>query len=79
MEHGTSAGVRLRALGKGLVPVFEEHEARLERGYSLEEWSAMAEMEKALVIAARRTHIAIQNLQTEAEIKKAEQEAKRKR
>lgn len=78
LEHGISAGVRLRSYGNGMVPLYEEHEARLERGIRLSEWSDMAEMEKALIVAARRTRIAIQNLQEEAQIKHSEKQMRRK-
>ena len=62
-----------------MVPLFEEHQARLERGIGLEAWSEMAEMEKALIVASRRIKMAIHNLQEEAQIKKSERDAKRKR
>lgn len=79
LEHGVSAGVRLRSYSTGLVPLYEEHETRLERGIGLEAWSEMEEMEKALIIAARRVRIAIHNLQEEAQIKQSEKQMKRKR
>lgn len=78
LEHGISAGVRLRAHSNGMVPLYEEHAARLERGIRLEEWGEMPEMEKALIVAARRIRIAIQNLQEEAQIKHSERMAKKK-
>lgn len=78
LDHGVSAGVSLRLLGKGLVPIFEEHEARIRAGISLEKWGEMSETEKALIIAVRRADRAMKNLQTEAEIRKMEREAKRK-
>ena len=68
----------MRALGNGMVPIYEEHTARLERGLSIETWSGMSEMEKAMLIAQRRISIQVQNLQTEAEIRKSKQDAKRK-
>ena len=60
-----------------MVPVQEEHEARLERNIGLDDWGRMVMMEKALIIANRRIRIAIQNLNNEAEIKKMERESKR--
>lgn len=77
LEHGVSAGILWGGIA-GLVPVQEEHEARLERNIGLEEWGRMDTMEKALIIAARRNRIAIANIQTEAEIRKAERDAKRR-
>ena len=77
LEHGINAGIGIRSLAAGLVPLYEEHETRLERGYSVETWMNMDEREKALVLAARRIRIAIGNLQEEAQIKQAEKNAKR--
>lgn len=78
LEHGVSAGVRLKAYGEGMVPLYEEHEARLERGISLEAWYAMEEMEKALIVASRRIRFMLHNLQEEAQIRQANRKTKRK-
>lgn len=78
LDHGVNVGVRLRTFfGEGMVPIFEEQSARLEAGIRVEEWSRMDRMEKALIVAHRRIRIAMQNLQAEAEIKKAESESKK--
>jgi len=69
----------LGALAGGMVPIFEEHEARLERGISLTDWYALDVDERALVIAARRVRIQVQNLQSEAEIRKSNREAQKAR
>lgn len=71
-----SAGIRLRSLGIGMVPVYEEQEARLERNISMRQWEEMTVDEKALIVAMRRIRIAMQNLQTEAEIRDAERNKK---
>lgn len=71
LEHGISSGVFLTSLANGLVPVYEEHLARLERGIDLDTWAEMKVDEKALVIAVRRVTLAMNNLQAEAEIRKA--------
>lgn len=76
-EHGVSAGIRLRSFGSGLVPLYEEHESRLERGIELEAWGEMEEMEKALIVAARRIRIAIKNLQEEAQIEESERKMRK--
>lgn len=76
LEHGVSPGVWLGSLADGLVSVYEEHSARLERGLSLETWEKMGVDEKALLIAVRRTNNAISNLQAEAEIAKTKKETK---
>lgn len=65
-------------IGIDMVPVQEEHEARLERGINLVDWGRMEMMEKALIIAARRNRNAINNIYTEAEIRDAERKAKRR-
>lgn len=67
-----SAGIRLRSLGIGMIPLYEEHEARLERNIDLGQWERMEVDEKAFIVAMRRVRIAISNLQTEAEIRNAE-------
>lgn len=77
LENGISAGIRLNVLTKGLIPIHEEHEARLERNINLETWSHMHVMEKALIVANRRIRIASKNLQAEAEIAKMKQDAKK--
>lgn len=78
LEHGISAGITLRSAAAGLVPIYEEHAARLESGISVADWMEMDETEKALVVAARRIQIATKNLQAEAEIQHSEREIKRK-
>jgi len=67
LGESISAGIKLGAIGEGMVPIFEEHSARLERGYSLEQWYALAPMERAIVIAVRRIDVATKNHQQEAE------------
>lgn len=79
LDNAVSAGISLRTLGPDTVPPHEEHEARLERGIRLAEWAAMDMFEKALIIANRRTRIAIENLQADAEIKRAKQAARGQR
>jgi hypothetical protein len=79
LEHGVSAGIHLRVLAEGLIPLYEEHEARLERGIRLKEWEEMDYIEKALIVAQRRIRNAAQNLQSEAEIKAMERKTRRKR
>lgn len=70
--------MRWGALDSDMVPVFEEHLARLDKGYKLDEWYKTDAMERAMVIAVRRVDIATRNHQTEAEIKKATNKAGRK-
>lgn len=69
LDNGVSAGIYWRSIGVGMVPIFEEQAARLERNISLAEWASMPPMERALVIAVRRVDNAVKNLQTEAEVR----------
>lgn len=75
LENGVSSGVQFNTLGPGMVPIAEEHEARLERNISVQQWCEMDSWERALVIAVRRVGIAKQNLQADAEIKRARRDA----
>jgi hypothetical protein len=77
LEHGISAGVRLRSLGNGLIPVFEEHQVRIENRMTLAEWDEIPYMEKAMIVAIRRTDHSIKNLQAEAEIRENERQVKK--
>lgn len=77
LDNAVSAGVQLRAFGREMVPLYEEHTARLESGTNLREWEAMDEMEKAIVIAQRRIRMALENLQADAQIKAAKRQAGR--
>jgi len=74
LTYGVSAGIQWGAIGVGMVPIFEEHSARLERGYTIDNWRALDSMERAIVIAVRRVDIASKNLQAEAEIRKTNRE-----
>lgn len=75
LEYGVSAGINLRSLGNGLVPIFEEHETREEAGYSMDAWYELSPMERAFAVARRRIRNAMKNLQAEAEIRQAKREA----
>ena len=78
LEHGVSAGVLLKSFGADMVSIFEEQETRIENAISLDMWSEMHETEKALLIAARRTRIAIKNLSEEAQIREHEKRVRKK-
>ena len=79
LEYGIGTGIRLSGVASGLVSVQEEQETRLERGIGLDDWGKMDMMEKALIVAVRRNRIAMQNIQTEAEIRKSEREMNKSR
>lgn len=73
-----STGIRWRRIAAILVPQFEEHSARLERGISLRQWyDEMDEMERAIVIAVRRLQTASDNIVTEAQTAAAKKDMKR--
>jgi hypothetical protein len=77
LDHGVSAGIRLQALSREMVPPYEEHLARLERGITMQAWYEMHPIERALIVAIRRVNIMEKNLQTEAEIEKSENDRKK--
>ena len=72
LEHGISSNLMLVSMAVGLVPIYEEQLTRLEHGINLDAWAGMSVDEKAMIIALRRTTMAMKNLQAEAEIKQAE-------
>ena len=78
LEHGVSAGIRWRSIADDMIPIFEEHSARSEKGISMTDWYKMEPMERAMIVAIRRVENASKNLQAEAEIKanKAKQQRK---
>jgi len=59
----------MRSLAPGLIPIYEEHTTRIERGIGLKDWGNMPGDEKAMLVALRRTAMAMKNLQAEAELK----------
>lgn len=70
----------MRSILRGLIPVYEEHDARISAGIKLGEWTEMEPMEKALVVAHHRIANAVRNHQADAEIrmsKKHQQQAAR--
>lgn len=79
IEHGVNAGIHLSVMAEGMVPIHEEHEARLERGIGLRMWEEMHYLEKALIVAHRRIRIAVKNLQSDAEINVMERKARKGR
>ena len=78
LEHGVSAGIGLRSLGNGMIPVFEEQDVRIDNKMSLAEWDELPYMERAMMVAVSRTKRAVSNLQSEAEIRNSERKQGRK-
>lgn len=77
LQYGVSAGINLRISQIGMVPLYEEHAARLQYGHKLSDWNEMDYMEKALVVAMYRTSNSIKNQQSEAEIRAARSKQKK--
>ena len=68
ITSGISAGIRIKTLISGLVPVYEEHAARKAEGYKMEEWYALDPFDRAFAVAMFRTKNSIEAHQNEAEI-----------
>jgi hypothetical protein len=79
LEHGISAGIHLRSLGKGMVSVFEEQDVRIESKMNLSEWDELPYMERVILVAMARTKRAMSNLQSEAEIRESDRKANKGR
>jgi len=79
VDNLISAGISWRKLAPDLVPLFEEHSARIERDKSIEQWYGMEPMERAIIIAQRRIEIAMKNHQSDAEAKAAKRKTPRKK
>lgn len=77
LKYGVSAGISLRSLGEDFIPFFEEHEARAERGYEIDDWYRLTPMERALVVAQHKIGIAMKNLQADAEIERSRREVEK--
>jgi hypothetical protein len=76
-ENPISTGVMWRSYGNGLVPIYEEHSARLSKNIGIDVWMAMTGLERAFIIATRRIEMAIENQRAEAEIRKSKADAAR--
>lgn len=78
LEHGISAGIGLQTWFEELIPPFEEHAARLEMRFTQAEWDGMDYWDKVIIVAHRRTRLAMHNLQEEAQIKKINKTPRKK-
>ena len=75
---GVSAGIRWGALGVEMVPIFEETTVRIDQRYTTGEWAQLDPMEKAIMVAQKRISNAIQNIQSEAEMRRMKHEQRKK-
>lgn len=71
-------GISWRHLADGLVPLYEEHDAREQAHIGMTEWYEMHPMERAFVVAKYRIKRFMEGHEKEAEAKAAEQQAKRR-
>lgn len=62
----------------GIIPFFEEHDARTENGYNLNEWYNLSPADRALEVALYRIKHAIEYQKHKAE-ERAMEAAKRKK
>lgn len=76
LEHGVSAGIRLRSLAKWTIPVFEEQDVRIQNNMSLAQWDELPYMDRVMLVAVTRIRNAVKNLQSEAEAKAIERRNK---
>lgn len=60
-----------------MVPLFDEHAARLSHEISMEEWYAMDRTERAVIVAVWRIGKSMESLQSEAEIAQANRSARK--
>jgi len=77
LNDQVNAGIRWRSIATDMVPIFEEQTVRLERGYTIERWYALDEMERAIMIAQKRIENISKGHQNEAEQEHAKQQARR--
>lgn len=68
ISSGISAGIRLRPMMIGLVPIYEEHAARKSENYNLQQWADLPRFDRALTVAMYRTERAVEAHQSEAEM-----------
>ena len=79
LDHGVNAGISLNIYGLNLIPVYEEHLARVENRYTMEEWDNLPYLDRVFFVALRRVANAYKNVQSEAEIAEGERKSKAKK
>ena len=78
LDHGVSAGIGLRSLSKGMIPIFEEQNVRIDNKMSLVGWDELPYMERVIMVAMYRIKRSMKNLQTEAEMRESKNTKGRK-
>ena len=76
-EHSVDAGIRYVVFAAGIVPFFEEHDARIEAGYTLPQWSELSWEERALEVLHFRMRHKIELVQRDAEAAATKSELKK--
>lgn len=77
VRHAVSTGVTFGVLVPGLVPPYEEHDARVAVRCTLTEWRAMEPAARALEVAHYRLRRAVSLHSEDARADAAERESKR--
>lgn len=77
LEERVNAGIQWKSIGSDMVPIFEEHSVRVERGHTLESWYALQPMERAIMVAQKRIENSMKNHYSEAEANKMRNDAKK--
>jgi hypothetical protein len=62
----------------GIVPFYEEHDARVDSGYTLTEWYNLDGRDRALEVALYRIRHAIEYQKVKAQERQMERDSKRK-
>jgi len=63
----------------GLVPLYEEHDARIAAGYTIPAWRKLGPMGRAMEVAHYRLRGGIKNREQEVEAAHIERENKKRR
>lgn len=72
-----NSGIMWGSMGSDYVPLYEEHSIRLKKNFTMDKWYELPEMERAMIIAVERIEIASRNINEDAQIKAAKQNAKK--
>ena len=75
-KTGAYTGITWRSVGRGIVPIYEEHYVRVLRGLTIDEWYALDPMERALHVAVDRIERSIKAHQSSADAVEMERKSK---
>lgn len=77
-RHAVDTGIEYRVLVPGLVPPYEEHDARISAGYTLPMWDALGPEGRALEVACYRARRLVALHSQDAQAAEAERQMKHK-